>query len=144
MGELLDKIKQITNSLPKFPMYLESEESSDNYKEYKMGQGECFSWYIHRSGNDVAVHRWFCSAGTVFPDHTHSEREWIIIYSGTMICKKGEETITLNKGDWIVNEPHVLHSATYPCDTKFLTIVIPPSPDFPKGDPNKWKDMSLT
>lgn len=132
MGELLAKIRELTDVLPDFPCPLD-EDQSGNYSSYKMDAGECFSWFIHRSGNDIAVHRWFCSAGTVFPEHVHKEREWIIIYKGTMEVVKGGEKTVLNFGDSIINEPNIPHSSTYPSDCKFLTIMIPPSPDFPKG-----------
>lgn len=143
MGDILQKLRDLTSHLPEFPCPID-EDSSGKYSEYKMEKGECFSWFIHRSANDIAVHRWFCSKGTVFPEHTHREREWIIIYRGTMVMHKGGEKITLHKGDFIVNEPGISHSSTYPSDCRFLTIMVPPSPDFPKGDPKSWNDTKQT
>lgn len=138
-GDLLSKglfkLRELTDSLPRFPEPMEPVdiESSNGYREYKMTEGSCFSWFIHRSGNDIAIHRWFCSKGTIFPEHTHQEKEWIIIYSGTMVIQKGGEEIILHKGDSIVNDPLIPHSSTYPEDCKFITIMIPPSEEFPHG-----------
>jgi quercetin dioxygenase-like cupin family protein len=149
----ISKLMELTEKLPPFPSaingspndkwekgnsYLDDEEvfpalgaESNGYREYKMDSGECFSWFIHRSGNSIAVHRWFCSKGTKFPEHTHPVREWLIIYSGIMLLQKeGKETV-LRAGESIVNEPNIPHSSTYPEDCKFITVTIPPAKEFP-------------
>jgi len=126
----MEKLRELTDNLPTFPGYIE-DKSYAGYKEYKMEKGECFAWFIHRSGNDVAVHRWFNSKDSIFPEHVHPEKEWIIVYKGSMdIIKKGE-VIHLNTGELIFNEPNVPHSARFPEECRYLTIMIPPSKEYP-------------
>lgn len=127
---MLSKLREMTANLPSFPAAI---EEGNGYREYKMDEGSCFSWFIHRSGNDIAIHRWFNTAGSIFPEHCHSEKEWIIVYHGTMnLMKNGVETV-LHKGDFSFNEPHTPHSATFPEDCKYITIMIPPSSEYPNG-----------
>lgn len=140
----ITRLKELTSKLPPFPPQIEQAEyknsykeisaiAHDGYREYQLEGGDCFSWFIHRSGNDIAIHRWFISGGAIFPEHAHEEREMIVIYAGTMVMhKEGTDTI-LNKGDSIMIEPGVVHSSTYPEDCKFITLMIPPSKEFPYG-----------
>ena len=109
------------------------EITSNGYAEYRMEHGDCFAWFIHRSGNDIAVHRWFNSKGTIFPEHTHPEKEFIVIYKGIMDITKNGETQRLVVGDYIYNEPLTIHSAYFPEDCKYITVTIPPAKEFPNG-----------
>ena len=158
----LIKLKELTEKLPPFPEVIAGKvglrghkgskgeagpagEACKNdwsfldlinsgYAEYKMDEGECFSWFIHRSGNDIAVHRWFITKGTKFPEHTHPEKEWLIVYGGVMELFLEDGTkITLNKGDSYYVLPNMKHWSTYPENCKFLTITIPPAKEFPHG-----------
>lgn len=149
--DTLTKLKELTSKLPAFPESLESirgdkenprpngkstnilDSNSNGYREYQMEQGECFAWFIHRSGNDVAVHRWFNSGESKFPEHTHPEKEFIVIYKGIMDITKNGETKRLMAGDYIYNEPLAIHSAYFPEDCKYITVTIPPAKEFPNG-----------
>jgi quercetin dioxygenase-like cupin family protein len=144
------KLKEITEHLPKFPNALPAgvdknytipvsaddygflDIKSGGYAEYKMDKGDCFSWFIHRSGNDIAIHRWFISKGTIFPGHTHKEKEWLIVYNGAMdLYLDGGRKIELRKGDSYYVLPDVIHWSEYPEDCRFITITIPPAKEFP-------------
>ncbi len=151
----LDKLKELTESLPSFPPLVKAEDlkgyssvirlngiptvrdipvdtASNGYLEYKMDTGECFSWFIHRSGNDIAVHRWFITKGTIFPKHVHPEKEWLIVYTGAMdLFLENGDMIELRKGDSYYVLPNMVHWSTYPEDCKFITITIPPAKEFP-------------
>ena len=148
-SDSIAKLKELTENLPPFPNILSTpacrgEKSQlvdgafgfldaidGGYTSYEMNEGECFSWFIHRSGNDVAVHRWFVTRGTIFPEHIHSEKEWLIVYSGSMDILVDDKThVVLKKGESYYVLPGVKHSSTYPEDCKFLTITIPPSKEF--------------
>jgi quercetin dioxygenase-like cupin family protein len=141
----LSKLRELTEKLPPFPLQVktksmmdvrtspwdEPEMGSNVYKEYKMEGGECFAWFIHRSANDIAVHRWFNSEGSIFPEHTHPEKEWIIVYRGKMELTKGGVTQLLEAGDYSYNEPLVSHKAYFPEDCRYITVTIPPAKEFP-------------
>jgi len=129
MENNLGKLRELTNGLSTFPDAIEN--SGNGYKEYKMDKGVCFAWYIHRSGNDIAIHRWFNSEGSAFPEHRHKEKEWIIIYKGTMKLTTNTETKTLNTGDFIYFQPDVPHRAEFPTECRYITIMIPPASEFP-------------
>ena len=154
-GNNLEVLKELTEKLPPFPPAVEQRalrgfkgdkreevgihnegnlfenDSSSRYREYKMTKGECFAWFIHRSGKDVAVHRWFNSKGSEFPEHAHLEKEWLIIYKGTMELLRGGEKTVLKVGDSILIEPKIKHSAYFPEECKYITITIPPAEEFP-------------
>jgi quercetin dioxygenase-like cupin family protein len=130
----LDKLKVLTDKLNKFPAATYGEGEGGGYAEYSIGDGECFSWVVHRSGNDLSVHRWFITKGSVLKDHIHTEREWIIVYQGEMLMEvDGVETL-LKKGDSVTMQPGQKHSSTYPQDCKFITVTIPTSKDFYHGN----------
>jgi quercetin dioxygenase-like cupin family protein len=142
----LARLRELTEQLPPFPVAIKvnmpamtlrdlaedmPEIGSSSYKEYKMDQGECFAWFIHRSGNDVAVHRWFNSKGSVFPEHSHPEKEWIIVYRGVMEISQDGTTRRLEAGDYSYSEPFVRHGAYFPEECRYLTVTIPPAKEFP-------------
>lgn len=155
LNESIAKLKELTAKLPSFPVPVEIlnfgplgnkwekgnpgfgevvpllDATNAGYKEYKMKEGECFAWFIHRSGNDVAVHRWFNSRGTKFPEHSHAEKELKVIYQGTMQLTRNGKTEVLKKGDFVYIEPNSVHSSTFPEDCKYITITIPPAKEFP-------------
>jgi len=158
----ISRLKELTEKLPSFPLPIDPvsfrgekgdigktgangipgkdakiipllDNGSNGYIEYKMNEGDCFAWFIHRSGNEVAVHRWFNSKGTKFPEHIHPEKEYIVIYKGIMeLIKNGEKHI-LEVGDFVYNEPLIIHSAFFPEDCKYITVTIPPSKEFPNA-----------
>jgi hypothetical protein len=87
MSEYLDRLKNLTEKLPSFPDIIERHLTKNGKIEqyYEMDEGNCYAVYLHRSGDDIAVHRWFNSKGGKFPKHNHNEKEWIVIYKGSMI-----------------------------------------------------------
>jgi quercetin dioxygenase-like cupin family protein len=142
------KLKELTENLPPFPRSVDvgspgtglkintSEDSfytgtSDGYKEYKMDSGECFAWFIHRSGNAVAVHRWFAIKGTKFPVHSHPVKELAILYEGRVEHTQDGITKLLVAGDFNYAPANAPHSAVFLEDSKFITVTIPPEKEFP-------------
>lgn len=141
----LQKLRSLTTSLAPFPPVLmpgcesgpmltgSDDRACTGYTEYKMKEGECFAWFIHRSGNDIAIHRWFNSKGTHFPEHTHQEKEWVIVYKGSMELTVNGINRTLKAGDSYYAEPYTIHSAYFNEDCRYITITIPSSKEFPNG-----------
>lgn len=128
----IDKLKELTSSLSNFPEPIEG--TNNGYREYKMDKGNCFAWYIHRSGDDIAIHRWFNSKGSKFPAHQHKEKEWLIVYKGTIIVHKNNKYNKVSVGEMIYNAPCEEHSASFPEDCKYITIMMPPAKEFPNGE----------
>ena len=79
----IDKLEAITNTLPKFPPVVVSK---DDYTEYQMDEGYCKAYNLY-NGSDCSIARWFSTKGTKFPEHIHSQKEWIIICNGAMLFK---------------------------------------------------------
>jgi len=130
----LDKLKTLTARLNQFPVPESTHgEGSNGYAEYDLGSGSSFSWVIHRSGNDISIHRWFITRGSILKNHVHTEREWLIIYRGEMVVEIGDTKTHLKKGESMMVEPGVLHSSTYPEDCRFISVTIPTSKDFYHG-----------
>ena len=125
----LQTLKELTPSLPNFP----HGENGNGFKEYEMDCGTCFGWKLFESGDKIGVHRWFNSAGTEFPRHSHPEREWIIVYTGSMTLRYDTNDVVLKVGDYVMTPPDTAHSATFYEDCKYITITIPASEDFPHG-----------
>jgi quercetin dioxygenase-like cupin family protein len=123
----MERLKELTPTLPPFP---ETQYADFRYKEYKMDVGICKGWYIFES-DGIAVHRWFNSAGTEFPAHTHEEKEWIIVYSGRLIIKKENEDVEVQAGESTYIAPDEVHGAYVPEDTEYITVTIPPVREFP-------------
>ena len=130
MNENLEKLKKLTTELA-FPQVIDNGE---DYKQYEMDEGECFGKYIHRSENDIAIHRWFNSAGSKFPLHVHVEKEWVIVYKGKMTLIVGDKQYELSKGDSRYILPNQPHSSEYSEECKYITITIPPTKEFPYGN----------
>jgi len=129
-NENLEKLIKLTPELA-FPPVI---DNGGEYKQYQMDEGECFGKYIHRSGNDIAIHRWYNSAGSKFPVHIHVEKEWVIVYKGSMELIVGDKTYILKKGDSRYILPNQPHSSSYPEECKYVTITIPPAKEFPYGN----------
>ena len=80
MLTISDKIAELTKKLT-FPTAINGKEL---FKEYKMKEGTCYAWYLYEKTGAVGVHRWFMSKGTIFPSHEHKEKEWIIVFRGSL------------------------------------------------------------
>jgi quercetin dioxygenase-like cupin family protein len=135
MSEYLDRLKNLTEKLPSFPDIIERHLTKNGKIEqyYEMDEGNCYAVYLHRSGDDIAVHRWFNSKGGKFPKHNHNEKEWIVIYKGSMILHDFRGDHTLKKGDCYYSLPNMHHWAEFPEDCKYITITMPAAKEYPNG-----------
>lgn len=126
-SDSLEELRKLTYSLPAFPDLV---NCSDGVVEYKMETGTCLGWCIFKT-DSIGVHRWYNSAGTIFPEHAHDEWEMIVVYEGTLILHSQGEKNYLKETDFFINEPNVKHWAEFPEECRYVTITIPPSKEFP-------------
>ena len=128
-GNRLGLLRDLTDKLPAFPQ--EILPHVHGCKEHKMKCGTCVSWNLLNQ-DEISCARWFNSAGTIFPEHLHEEREWLIVYKGSMFITIGYEERRLNVGESIIIEPNTLHSARSLEDCWYLGIAIPKSASWPE------------
>ena len=115
--------------LPPFPREVNGNGEGD-MKQHKMECGTSLSWSLINVP-EIAIGKWFNSAGTKFPKHAHPQKEWLIIYKGHMTVHLDDRDVTLGAGDYIYLEPGTEHSATVLEDCWYAAIVIPRSEDWP-------------
>jgi len=125
----LSKLRELTHNLP-FPK--ETGQKTQGFKEHEIECGTSLSWNLLNQP-EIACGRWFLSAGSKFPVHAHNEREWIIVYKGSIYLNiENKEERRLTVGMSCVIEPGVSHFARTIEDCWYLAIVIPSSEDWPQ------------
>jgi len=129
--ESLRALERMTESLPDMPEQI--GPPVPGFAQHAMDAGSSFSWSLLWQ-DEISCARWFNSNGTVFPRHHHKQREWLIVYRGSMLLRieDGEEQRLL-PGMSAVIEPNVPHSARFIEDCMFLAITVPCSPDWPRS-----------
>ena len=129
MTDSLQQLKFLTESLPSFPG--EASEASPGVKIHEMKSGTSIAWDL-LSLPEISVARWFNSASTIFPEHIHEQREWIIIYKGSMTLHLPKQPPKrLLPGMSVTIEPNTPHRATFMEDCWYMAITIPSSDDWP-------------
>jgi quercetin dioxygenase-like cupin family protein len=132
MTKEMQHLRQLTERLPPFP---ETKSVLPGFKQHKMECGTSLSWNLDTtSGEQASCAKWFNSAGTHFPDHTHKCREWLIVLEGSMWLKVGgEEERRLLSGMYATIEPETLHSGHFTEDCWYYAITVPQEPSWPTG-----------
>ena len=128
MNKTLSKLQDLTYRLPLFP---EAIKQSDRYKEYKMQHGNCHGWLLYTNATTVAVHKWYNSINSEFPEHVHTVAETIVVFEGQMRLKVDDKEIILNEQDSYHIQPNIKHSATFDVACRYITVTVPPAPEFP-------------
>ena len=123
----LDSLRVLTQQLPSFPPAIAERAS---FKEHKMECGTSFSWDI-LNREELSCAHWFNSQGCIFPKHTHTGREWLIIFKGSLILIIDDVEERLLVGQSKIIEPYTEHSAKFVEDCHYLAIVIPKTHDWP-------------
>ncbi len=128
MNQQLEELRELTKLVGSFPPEI---AVSGPYHYYEMHKGRCKASGLFRLP-EVCVDKWEVTAGTIFPEHKHIEREWIVVLSGKLIITyRDKDNIVLTSGDCVYNGSGIPHGGTFPVDTVFLTIMIPASLDSP-------------
>ena len=131
-SEHLNALRHLTERLPSFPPSV--QDNSATYMETKMEKGTSLAWSL-KNIEAVACADWFNSAGSVFPAHTHGEKEFIIVYKGHAVVYVQEENShlkhDLKAGDFLYVKPNAKHYAEFILDTWYLAITVPASKEWP-------------
>ena len=125
----LNYLRILTDQLPVFPHEIGPEVPG--VKEYKMECGTCLSWNLLNQ-EEISCARWFNSSGTRFPVHAHDEKEFLIVYQGSLFVEINNKEQALNPGDSLIIEPRTPHSSRSLEDCWYLAITIPKSESWPK------------
>lgn len=80
---------------------------------------------------EVAVARTRFSAHTTFPEHTHEEKEVIMVYKGRGIMSYPGGEVELGPGDVVIFEPGQPHSFRTLEPTEIIAQTIPAGRGFP-------------
>jgi quercetin dioxygenase-like cupin family protein len=83
---------------------------------------------------EIAISRTFISNGTIFPYHSHREKEWVLVYKGELEVCQDDACYTLHEGEIAQIESDIKHSAKALSDTWIIAIIVPQSPEWPSGD----------
>jgi quercetin dioxygenase-like cupin family protein len=96
-----------------------------------MLRGTSISWNLLNQP-EISCARWYNSNGTEYPAHTHEQREWLIVYKGSInVTVDGQDEVRLLPGMSMTIEPNVKHSAQVLEDCWFIAIAVPKSEDWP-------------
>jgi quercetin dioxygenase-like cupin family protein len=145
MTKEVEKLRELTEKLPAFPGRIKTHihwYEYENGVEFEMEEGTCYAFPVFYSPH-VGVHQWFNSKGKM-KCHSHKETEVIAVYQGEIHLDFSEcpqfaqhecqnKKLTLKAGDYVLILPNCVHSATFPIDTHYLTVMIPASEDYPHG-----------
>lgn len=132
--EKLQELKELTEQIKEFPPITKVEIGGDEQPvcHYRLAEGETKAYNIFLNGKHICVDHWEASAGAEFPWHAHNEKEWIIVYEGYgRVFYKDGSVADLVSGESVYHDAFVEHRAEIYNDIKFVTVVIPASPDFP-------------
>jgi quercetin dioxygenase-like cupin family protein len=126
--ESLERLKILTDNLPAFP---ETVEDAPGFKEYETVTGTSLGWDLLNIP-EISAAKWFNSKDTIFPEHHHPQKEWLVVYKGEMILEFNGKVTRLKPGEFAFIPPDTVHSATFSSDCWYLAITIPESEDWPR------------
>ena len=134
----IEDLRKLTEDLPPIPKledFKKALEDNGPCVEYEVEGGEAIACSLF-SDSRISVAKTQVLAGTKFPEHNHDEKEFIILYSGTITVVSESEEKVYNVGDVLIFEPQVAHTVTVIEDTEFIAITVPYSKDFPDAKCN--------
>jgi quercetin dioxygenase-like cupin family protein len=126
-----EELKKLTCDLPAIPKLTDyMKEKQEGFIEYDVENGTSLSHSL-LSQKEISVAKTFISSGGKFPEHNHDEREFILIFVGSIVVYTDEIRSILKTGDCMIFEPTIPHRVTALEDTWFIAMTIPYSKDFP-------------
>ncbi len=81
----------------------------------------------------ISCAKQFVSKGSIFPQHTHNQKEFLIVYEGEMLLEMEGNQYVLGIGGCIYINPGVEHGATFSSDCWFIAITIPQTEGWPQA-----------
>jgi len=123
----LPELEQLIKTL-RFPP-MASPIVSDGQK-LDIACGTCLFWTI-LDQPEIKVSRFFQSAGSNLPEHIHQQKEFLIVYAGSMFLKlRDAEEIKIPAGDSVIIDIGNPHSKRFLEDSWYLAITIPKTQDW--------------
>ena len=135
----IEKLEELTMKLPPVPRLGDFKKVMRDFKNdiekvtYDIKNGDCFSYRLFTAPS-ISIARTFTSKGGEFPIHRHDEKEYLLVYSGSIKITIGKEERILNIGDFLFIDKDTPHKAKALEDTWFIAITIPYSKDFPEDE----------
>ena len=128
-SDTLIKLRALTERL--VPPY--ESLSSDEYvaKVIDIDRGNAITFGLLKN-EKIAVAKTFCSKDSIFPIHSHDEREFVIVYVGSVQLNLDNELKILNVGGFVEISPGVQHDALFLEDTWMIAITVPSSIAWPE------------
>jgi len=124
-------LRKLTSDLPPFPIEEAKDGHMNGCKIHKMTCGTSISWSL-LSQPGISCARWYNSNGTEFPVHVHEQREWLVVYKGSVFMTiEGQDEVRLLPGMSVTISPNTKHSCRFVEDCWYLAITVPKSEDFP-------------
>jgi len=124
----LMRLAEITESLPSW----QPKDGMGTCMQIGTKRGTSLIWGLLKESG-IAVANTFFSKGSVLEEHSHDQKEYLIIYKGrAVITVEGVDTI-LTVGDSIVFEIGQTHSQVCEEDTWLIAVTIPESEVFPNA-----------
>ena len=143
MQSNIELLEELTKNLPILDplMFVGISNSTVSYS-VERGEGTARNLM---NINGVAVANCIFSSDTVLSRHNHEEKEWFLVYEGTLdisvdgLATKDIERLMgngsnfeLKAGDFIFIPPKVPHVVSSTNGAKFIAITIPSAEVFPK------------
>ncbi|MBT7082598.1 MAG: cupin domain-containing protein [Chloroflexi bacterium] len=101
--------------------------------DYDMVRGMAVAWGLHAE-EGVSVARTKFAPDSEFPEHSHEEREFVLVYEGELTLIVEGKPHVVGVGESFTICPGQTHSATNTVLTKVIAITIPASPGYPEGE----------
>lgn len=128
---VLDKLEQITPSLPIVHFFGEFRSIRNGIISYRLNKGETISESIY-STEDLAICKLFIPKGRSLDTHIHLESdEWLIILEGTLGLELGDDYKLLSKYESIKITADKSHKAIAVESSTIIAITVPRDDGFP-------------
>lgn len=124
----IERLKILTEELPALEDVI--KKTGVDTVTYKINGGDALGHGL-LSMEEIAVQWISMNGGTTFQNHTHKEREWLIVYSGDGIFMYKDTTILCKPGDYLYIEEGARHGLIANTDLCFLAVTIPLGEGFP-------------
>lgn len=128
----LEQLKTLSREMPKLIEMVKHINGNGNIEYDTNGEGDFKGYGIFNNGC-VAIQRVFMSKDTIIPEHSHTEREYVITYKGSYELNRGGVKTTLMVGDSMYFEPNEPHSGVILEDTWIVSITIPSGEGYPNA-----------
>lgn len=128
--DYIERLEALQERTPEFEDLVSAMHGS--FVQYELEKGFAVGYgLLHEI--DCAIQKYFATAESVFPLHSHGEYEYFIVIEGEGEVVIGDERRPFKARDCIVIEPGQPHLWRYSTPVKMIAITVPASKGFP-GD----------